>query len=84
MDEYEKEFVGENLLDYDERLWYKHDFQNRLCDLSKLIFGIEPEPEIVYRGEPGFTSLVPMVLAGLVGLVLMAIGIIEYENPKDG
>jgi hypothetical protein len=60
MDEYENEFVGKNLQDFDMMDWFSHDFQNRLFDLSTLIFGKETK-----RAEKGsgFSNIVPMVLA---------------------
>ena len=79
-DEYEKEYEGNNLLDYDKRIWYNHDFQNRLNDLSLLIFGEEPEQEqIIDFDGYGFSNLVPMVCAELTA---MAIAILINEELK--
>jgi len=43
--QYEKDWIGLNLLNYDRYTWFKHDCNIRLNDLTNLIFG-EKKKEI--------------------------------------
>jgi len=72
IDQYEKDWIGLNILDYDKYTWFKHDCNIRLNDLTNIIFG-EKEEEIE-EGKDGFSFIVPMTMAIVIGYAIRAVG----------
>jgi len=69
MDQYEKDWIGLNILDYNNYVWFGHDCEKRLSDLTTLIFDDEETKEV---DIPDF-NIVPAITALFI---TMAVGII--------
>ena len=70
MDEYEKDWIGLNLLDFNEYVWFKHDCQNRLNDLLNLIYG--EGDEYFYKELPQGISITDNMLVNSMVTIIIA------------